>query len=57
MVYERNATADFGLTHWHKFFNVRQLLTLATYAQIIKDAHCLFKKKKAMRNRGQLQLI
>jgi putative DNA methylase len=46
MVYERNATADFGLTHWHKFFNVRQLLTLATYAQIIKDASLLVQEKE-----------
>ena len=35
MVHERNATADFGLTHWHKFFNPRQLLTLVTYVEII----------------------
>jgi putative DNA methylase len=38
MVHERNATAGFGLTHWHKFFNSRQLLTLVTYAQIINEA-------------------
>ena len=37
MVHERNATADFGLTHWHKFFNPRQLLTLVTYVEIIND--------------------
>lgn len=38
MVHERNATVDFGLTHWHKFFNPRQLLTLVTYVGIINEA-------------------
>lgn len=38
MVHERNATAEFGLTHWHKFFNPRQLLTLVTYVEIINEA-------------------
>jgi putative DNA methylase len=38
MVHERNSTAEFGLTHWHKFFNERQLLTLVTYVSIIRDA-------------------
>ena len=37
-VHERNATADLGLTHWHKFFNFRQLLALITYVEIIREA-------------------
>lgn len=37
MVHERNTTAAYGLTHWHKFFNSRQLLTLVTYVEILKD--------------------
>jgi putative DNA methylase len=41
LVHERNATADFGLTHWHKFFNQRQLLTLVSYVEIINEAKIL----------------
>ncbi|MBD1812657.1 DUF1156 domain-containing protein [Microcoleus vaginatus DQ-U2] len=41
MVHERNATAELGLTHWHKFFNPRQLLTLVTYVEIINEAKAL----------------
>ncbi|MBD2093269.1 DUF1156 domain-containing protein [Microcoleus sp. FACHB-1515] len=37
MAHERNATAELGLTHWHKFFNFRQLLTLITYVEILDD--------------------
>jgi len=37
MIHERNATAAFGLTHWHKFFNVRHLLTLITYVELINE--------------------
>ena len=36
-VHERNATAALGLTHWHKFFNPRQLLTLVTYVEILNE--------------------
>ena len=38
LIHERNATAELGLTHWHKFFNPRQLLTLVVYAQLINEA-------------------
>jgi adenine-specific DNA methylase len=41
LVHERNATADFGLTHWHKFFNRRQLLTMVSYVEIINEAKIL----------------
>jgi adenine-specific DNA methylase len=37
LVHERNATAALGLTHWDKFFNHRQLLTLVTYVEIINE--------------------
>ena len=37
MVHERNATAAFGLTHWHIFFNHRHLVTLLTYVEIINE--------------------
>ena len=36
-VHERNSTAELGLTHWHKFFNPRQLLTAATYVEILRE--------------------
>ena len=38
LIHERNATAELGLTHWHKFFNNRQLLTLVVYTQLINEA-------------------
>ncbi|MGB3299446.1 MAG: DUF1156 domain-containing protein [Phormidesmis sp.] len=38
LIHERNATAELGLTHWHKFFNPRQLLTLVVYTQLINEA-------------------
>jgi putative DNA methylase len=37
MVHERNTTAGYGLTHWHKFFNSRQLLTSIVYVEIINE--------------------
>ena len=37
-VHERNSTAELGLTHWHKFYNPRQLLTLVTYVKVINEA-------------------
>jgi len=45
LVHERNATADFGLTHWHKFFNYRQLLTMVSYVQIINEAKDSIRKE------------
>ncbi|MCY7278335.1 MAG: DUF1156 domain-containing protein, partial [Phormidesmis sp. CAN_BIN44] len=45
LVHERNATADFGLTHWHKFFNHRQLLTLVSYVEIINEAKIFVRKE------------
>ena len=36
-VHERNSTAELGLTHWHKFFNPRQLLTAATHVEILRE--------------------
>ncbi len=36
--HERQSLPEYGLTHWHKFFNSRQLVTLATYVEIIKEA-------------------
>ncbi len=35
--HERQSLPEYGLTHWHKFFNPRQLLTLATYVEILND--------------------
>lgn len=35
--HERQSLPEYGLTHWHKFFNPRQLLTLVTYVEIIND--------------------
>lgn len=49
MTHERNATAAFGLTHWYKFFNKRQLVTLVTYAEIINEA-----KQKIIQELDQL---
>jgi adenine-specific DNA methylase len=35
--HERQSLPEYGLTHWHKFFNPRQLLTLVTYVEIINN--------------------
>ncbi|WP_072619185.1 DUF1156 domain-containing protein [Spirulina major] len=35
--HERQSLPEYGLTHWHKFFNPRQLLTLVTYVEIINE--------------------
>ncbi|WP_035988214.1 DUF1156 domain-containing protein [Leptolyngbya sp. KIOST-1] len=35
--HERQSLPEYGLTHWHKFFNPRQLLTLVTYVEILND--------------------
>jgi adenine-specific DNA methylase len=39
--HERQSLPKYGLTHWHKFFNPRQLLTLVTYVEIINEAKVL----------------
>ena len=36
--HERQSLPEYGLTHWEKFFNSSQLLTLVTYVEIINDA-------------------
>ena len=36
--HERQSLPEYGLTHWHKFFNPRQLVTLVTYVEIINEA-------------------
>lgn len=35
--HERQSLPEYGLTHWDKFFNLRQLLTLVTYVEILSD--------------------
>ncbi|MEG3983663.1 DUF1156 domain-containing protein [Microcoleus sp. T3B2] len=41
--HERQSLPEYGLTHWHKFFNPRQLLTIVTYVEIINEAKALLK--------------
>lgn len=36
--HERQSLPDYGVTHWHKFLNFRQLVTLTTYVEIINEA-------------------
>lgn len=49
LTYERNATAALGLTHWHKFFNSRQLLCHGTSVEVFRE---LLEKEEAQ---GQLE--
>ena len=36
--HERQSLPEYGLKYWTDFFNARQLLALATYAEVISDA-------------------
>jgi adenine-specific DNA methylase len=40
--HERQSLPEYGLTHWHKFFNPRQLLTIVTYLEIITELKQIF---------------
>jgi adenine-specific DNA methylase len=56
-VYERDCVDKLGLINWEKFFNSRQLLTLTTYVEIIKEAQIKIQEEQEREKANKISSV